>query len=155
MIVDALFPILEKLVKVINTQLKQVIHSPDSNLISSCLNIIHIFLNKDKVNLENKEKFPNPDKVIFTYVSFSIIWSLGANLHDTSRGVFGEFMRGQLRPHFPEFPDGDVFEYGLNLQTHCLQPFNEQIPHFQYNPKANFFDILVPTNDTVKYKYIL
>jgi dynein heavy chain, axonemal len=107
------------------------------------------------VNLKNDEKFPNPERTIFTYVSFSIIWSLGANLHDSSRPIFGEFFKGQIRQYFPEFPDGDVFEFGLNHNNHCLQPFNEQIPHFQYNPQANFFDILVPTNDTVKYKYIL
>jgi dynein heavy chain len=126
--VAALFPIFEKLLKVINTQLKQMIESQDANLITSCLNLIHIFLNKDKMNLTNVEKFPNPDKTVFTYVSFSVIWSLGANLHDSSRAIFGEFFRGQIRAHFPEFPDGDVYEYGLNVTSHCFQPWNEQIP---------------------------
>lgn len=60
-----------------------------------------------------------------------------------------------MRAHFPEFPDGDVFENGINANTHEFEPWSVQIPNFKFNPKVNFFDILVPTNDTVKYKYIL
>lgn len=92
---------------------------------------------------------------MYTYLSFCLIWSIGANLHDSSRPMFGEFLRGQMRQHFPEFPDGDVYEYGIHAEEHRLQPFSEQIPSFTFNPKLSFFDILVPTNDTVKYKYIL
>lgn len=113
-IVTAILPILEKLLNIIRKNLRQVIESQNSNLISSCLKMIHIFLNKDKINLENREQVPNPDKTVFTYVSFCIIWSLGANLHDSSRAMFGEFLRGQIRNFFAEFPDGDVFEYGIN-----------------------------------------
>jgi dynein heavy chain len=126
-----------------------------SNLISSCLNFIHIFLNKERIQLDNHDKCPYPEKAVWTYVSFSIIWSLGANLHDDCRQMFGEIVRGQIRPHFMEFPDGEVYEFGINLHSHQLQSWQEQIPTFVYDPKANFFDILVPTNDTVKFKYIL
>jgi dynein heavy chain len=119
------------------------------------LNMIHIFLNKDRIHLENKDKVPNPDKAVWTYVSFSIVWSLGANLHEHSRNTFGEFARGQIRNYFHEFPDGDVYEFGINPATHSLQSWSDQIPEFIYDAKANFFDILVPTNDTVKYKYLL
>jgi dynein heavy chain len=69
--------------------------------------------------------------------------------------MFGEFLRGQMRNYFPEFPDGDVFELGINALTHSYQSWNEQIPVFHYNKDISFFDILVPTNDTVKYKFIL
>lgn len=154
-ITDVLFPVIEKLINIIRKQCKQVVESQDCNLVTSCLNMVHIFLNKERINLENRDKVPNPDKTVFTYVSFSIIWSLGANLHDSSRLMFGEFLRGQMRQHFPEFPDHDVYEYGIDENNHVMQPWSEQIPSFQYNPKANFFDILVPTNDTVKYKYLL
>jgi len=89
------------------------------------LNLIHIFLNKEKINLENRDKVPNPDKTVFTYLSFSIVWSLGANLHDSSRALFGEFLRNQMKAHFSEFPDGDVYEYGIDATNHVLQPWQE------------------------------
>ena len=98
---------------------------------------------------------PTPEKTVFTYVAFSIVWSIGANLHDSSRSMFGEFLRQQIRNYFPEFPDGDVYEMGINSITHTFETWQKQIPTFTYNPAQSFFDILVPTNDTVKYKYIL
>lgn len=82
--------------------------------------MIHIFLDKERIHLDNRDKVPNPEKTIFTYTAFCIIWSLGANLHDTSRALFGENLRNQIRPHFPEFPDGDVYEFGINPMTHTL-----------------------------------
>lgn len=83
--------------------------------------MIHIFLNKERIHLENREKVPHPEKAVWTYVAFSIVWSLGANLHEDTRNMFGEFLRGQIRNHYHEFPDGDVFEYGINPTTHTLE----------------------------------
>ena len=154
-ICEMLLPIFEKLLGVIRKQLKMVIQATENNLITSCLNMIHIFLDQEKINLNNSDKVPYPEKTVFTYVGFSIVWSLGANLHDSSRAMFGEFLRGQMRNYFPEFPDGDVFELGINALTHSYQSWNEHIPVFHYNKDISFFDILVPTNDTVKYKFIL
>lgn len=154
-VTDILFPVIEKLLNTVRKQCKMVVESPDCNLVTSCLNLLTIYLNKDAIQLDNKDKVPNPEKTVFVYVSFSLIWSLGANLHDSSRPMFGEFLRGQMRQYWTEFPEGDVYEYGIESTDHRLQPFQEQIPGYQYNPKLSFFDILVPTNDTVKYKYLL
>ena len=34
-------------------------------------------------------------------------------------------------------------------------PGLDQVPSYEYDPQKRFFDILVPTSDTVKYKYVL
>ena len=54
----------------------------------------------------------------------------------------------------PEFPDGDVYEYGFDSMNK-FAPWTEQIPDFHYDPRKSFFEILVPTSDTVKYKFLL
>ena len=42
------------------------------------------------------------------------------------------------------------------MTTHKFQKWDEQITeHYHFDPKQSFFDILVPTNDTVKYKFLL
>jgi dynein heavy chain len=113
-VAEALTPILEKLLRQINQNFKQVIQSQDSNLVASCLSLISIFCNKDRLKLTDEERYPNPEKTVFIYVAFSIIWSIGANLHDKDRAVFGEHLRGQIKQYIPDFPDGDVYEQGLN-----------------------------------------
>mmetsp|Transcript_9795 Transcript_9795/g.9586 ORF Transcript_9795/g.9586 Transcript_9795/m.9586 type:complete len:148 (+) Transcript_9795:514-957(+) len=55
----------------------------------------------------------------------------------------------------PEFPEGDIFDYGIDQTTHKFEPWVDQVPQFEFDPKKKFFEILVPTTDTVKYKYIL
>lgn len=82
--------------------------------------MIYTFLGKDKINLENKEKVPAPERTVMTYLSFSIIWSLGANLHDTSRSLFSDKFKTCIRQYFPELPDGDVYEFGIDGASHVL-----------------------------------
>jgi len=60
-----------------------------------------------------------------------------------------------MQHYMPEFPDKDIYEQGIDMQNHKFEPWSEQIPNFEFDPKQNFFDILVPTPDTVKYKFIL
>ena len=54
-----------------------------------------------------------------------------------------------------EFPDGDIYDYGIDATTHRFDPWTEQIPMFEFDPNKSFFEIIVPTSDTVKYKYLL
>ena len=81
---------------------------------SSCLKLIQIFLNKDVIKLDDKEKVPEPENVIATYVAFAVVWSLGANLHESCRIIFGSYLKGEIGNHMDGFPDGDVYEYGIN-----------------------------------------
>lgn len=52
-----------------------------------------------------------------TYIVFSLIWSLGGNIHDSSRKKFSDAIKQEIFQIMPEFPDGDVFEYGIDSMT--------------------------------------
>ena len=50
----------------------------------------------------------------------------------------------------------DCYEQGIDPEAHKFSSWSEQITEqFVFDPKQSFFDILVPTNDTVKYKFLL
>jgi dynein heavy chain len=68
-----------------------------------------------------------------------------------------ESLRGELQKKFSDFnhEKDDLYELGLNQETHELRKWDEMIPDFKYDPNVEFFDILVPTSDTVKYKTVL
>lgn len=144
----------EVMLPLIRRQCREVIPSVDANLIKSCLTLLATFLGPDALDLR-KANLPNAEKTVMHYLSFALVWSLGANLHDASRATFGDALRAQMRKRFPEFPDGDVYEYGIDAEQHKLAPWSESIPDFVYDPAASFFEILVPTGDTVKYMYLL
>lgn len=143
-----------KLIIVIREECKELVESVNANLMQSCLNFIEAFLNPEVLDLK-KAQLIYPEKIVLTYLVFSLIWSLGANLHDNSRKTFSQAFRTEVVSIMPEFPEGDIYDYGIDPNTHRFEPWQEQIPSFEYDPSKKFFDILVPTTDTVKYKYIL
>ena len=149
----------ESLLKVFTTTLpqirkkcKEVIGSVDSNLVQSCLRILNAFLSS--LELKKKDAYADAKKVVSNYLVFSIVWSLGANLFDDSRSDFNALIKPQLKK-LTTLPDGDIYEIGINRSTHEFEPWTTQVPSFTYNPETSFFEILVPTSDTTKYKYIL
>lgn len=138
----------------IRKRCKQVVAAVEANLVQSYLSLLATFLGPDGADLR-KSSVTEPQRVLHTYLAFCAVWSLGANLQDSSRAAFGEALRPLIRKHFPEYPDGDVYEWGVDPEHHKLQPWADQLPSFNYDPKASFFEILVPTPDTVKYKFLL
>jgi len=54
-IVEVLYPTIEKLLNVISRQCKQIVDSPVCNLVTSLLQMITIYLSKEKIKLDNKD----------------------------------------------------------------------------------------------------
>ena len=156
-LVDNVNSICKDLLPQLRKKCKEVVPSVDANLIKSCLNLLQTFLGTETgIDLhKNADKIGNVQKAVLTYLAFSVIWSLGANLQDSSRSTFNDIFRVVMKKKFSEFPDGDSYEYGIDPENHKLVSWNEQIPSFNYNPNISFFEILVPTSDTVKYKFLL
>jgi len=130
-----------------------MIPSNASNLVGSCLKLISCFFNPERLDMK-KQSMPYPEKIVMVYLGFSLIWSLAANLHDESRRTFNKHFKTEILT-LMDFPEGDIYEFGIDDKMHRLQPWQEQRPQFQYEPEKSFFEILVPTSDTVKYKYLL
>ncbi|GJQ70897.1 hypothetical protein Trydic_g814 [Trypoxylus dichotomus] len=88
---------------------------------------------------------------------FSYIWSLGGNLHDTSMDKIETFIKDQ----FEEHPDSrlptsdDLLSVFMNVRKHRLDPWTKIMPTFEYNSETPFFEMLVPTSDTVRFGFIM
>jgi dynein heavy chain len=143
----------QKLLPFVRENCKEIIETVNANLVASCLNMIQAFMTEDTLE-KLKKTAVYPEKMVLTYIAFSLIWSLGANLHDSSRKKFSETIKAEILNILPEFPDGDVYDYGIDSMTK-FAPWTEQIPDFTFDPRKSFFEILVPTADTVKYKFLL
>ena len=98
----------------------------------------------------------SPEKDVRVFVIFSIVWSLGANIFDDMRKVFNRFMKSRITEIDSEFPDeGTVDDYGIEPTTHLFESWFNEVPKFECNPNASYFSILVPTADTVRYKFLI
>ena len=101
-------------------------------------------------------------EVINALLVWSFAWSLGASIADSSREKFSEYCRRTfshlVAPRFALLLQ-DLYGTYIDL---CSTPsfrsaksWSTLIPTFQYDAKTPYFDILVPTIDTTRYKYIL
>jgi dynein heavy chain len=130
-ILDTIRTLSTLMMKLLRRECKEMVPSVDSNLIQSMLNFLTIFFGENGfLDLKKASTLTNPDKAMMTYVSFSLIWSLGANIHDETRGKFSENFKLQIRKKFPEFPDGDIYDFGIDKELHRLEPWDNQKPDF-------------------------
>lgn len=88
---------------------------------------------------------------------FSYIWSIGGNLIDVCWDSFDSFVRGQMEDN-PEMKlpsNGDLYNYYMDFDNKRFETWEKIIPSFKYDPELPFFEILVPTIDTVRYGYVM
>jgi hypothetical protein len=86
------------MVPYIRKNCKEMVASVDANIVSSLLTLIGCFLGIDAGKLDlNKSQLPELYTVVFYYLSFSLCWSLGANLHDSSRALFSDKLRSVMK----------------------------------------------------------
>ncbi|XP_054276499.1 dynein axonemal heavy chain 6-like [Macrosteles quadrilineatus] len=88
---------------------------------------------------------------------FSYIWSVGGNLIDSSRETFEKFVHDQFEDNpDAQLPAGcDLWDLYLNVAQRRLEPWVRITPAYKYDPQTPFFEMLVPTVDTVRFGYIM
>nr|XP_033183004.1 dynein heavy chain 6, axonemal [Bombus vancouverensis nearcticus] len=87
---------------------------------------------------------------------FAYLWAVGGNVNDASRNVFEAFVRKQFEDDEDAFlPSIDLWEIYVNVQQHRLDSWTDIMPQFIYDSEVPFFDILVPTVDTVRFGYLM
>jgi dynein heavy chain len=156
MIVNGVKTIFERCLDTVTRQCRQVIQAENVNLLASCLKLISALILNDEVGDLHKTTIFQPERMIQTYVVFSLIWSLGANIHDDSRKNFCRAFVDQVAQVFTDLSlEADVYEMGLDRKMHRFETWDEQLKSYNYDKAQSFFEILVPTSDTTKYQFIL
>ncbi|XP_033099985.1 dynein heavy chain 6, axonemal-like [Anneissia japonica] len=95
--------------------------------------------------------------LICTTFVFSYVWAVGGNLLDNSWDAFDSFVRNQFEDNgeakLPQ--NGDLWSAYMDFDTKRMDMWEKIIPTFKYNPEVPFFEMLVPTLDTVRFGYMM
>ncbi|TPX75806.1 hypothetical protein CcCBS67573_g02914 [Chytriomyces confervae] len=135
---------------------KEYIKSVNFNLVVSLCNIISCFVENPEVNFT----LAIADlKVLFSHIFvFSFVWSVGGNLADGNQDLFDTFLRDTLEAKpiaDVAMPSMSIFSYYVHIKKRNFGQWDELVPSFVYNPEIPYFRMIVPTQDTVKYSYLL
>ncbi|CAB0031813.1 unnamed protein product [Trichogramma brassicae] len=84
---------------------------------------------------------------------FSYIWSIGGNVVDGSRETFEYFVRelfdNDVNANLPS--SSDLWDLFVNTQDKRMEVWKKLMPTFTFDPAVPFFEVLVPTIDTVRF----
>ncbi|CAH8871669.1 unnamed protein product [Trichobilharzia szidati] len=88
---------------------------------------------------------------------FSLLWGLAGNLIDANwdscdafiRNLFDDLGDARLPQH------ADLWSCYVDMDTRRMDNWDKMLGTFIYNKKIPFFDMIVPTVDTVRYGYML
>eukprot|EP00796_Vickermania_ingenoplastis_P004622 gene4627-3332_t len=86
--------------------------------------------------------------------AFSFFWSIGGNVDQSTMESFDTMARTVLETVLRIPNHGFVYDFMIDFNTRMLIPWESKLSDFVYDEKTPFFDILVPTVDTVRYSYI-
>ncbi|XP_066516038.1 dynein axonemal heavy chain 6 isoform X2 [Hoplias malabaricus] len=88
---------------------------------------------------------------------FCYLWAVGGNLTDSCWDAFDSFVRHQFEENSnSKLPSGgDLWSVYMDFENMRLEPWERVIPYFKYNRETPFFEMLVPTTDTVRYGYLM
>lgn len=123
--------------------------------IARCIcNFLEYLFTSHKQAVPIQEKKEVWSKKVLAYFGFAFIWGFGAAYKPNALRFVDNLLRdffGKL--HIPMAET--VFEYYFNEKEQRYVHWSRLVPAFIYEPKTPFFQIMVPTVETVRYTTIL
>eukprot|EP00898_Chlorokybus_atmophyticus_P006606 jgi/Chlat1/6947/Chrsp52S06617 len=133
---------------------KEDIPSVNINLVISLMYLMQTLLSPGR-GLDFARPPEELHLVVGRLFAFAYVWSLGGNLTALSHEKFDEFVRERLAP-IAQFPgQGNVFDYYVDYKEGALQAWEDVVPAFKFSKSVPYFQMLVPTIDTVRYSFLL
>jgi len=135
--------------KFIRSNCRENVATVDFNLVISTLNLLDSFLCEARgIKTDNITDLLRP---IF---GFCFVWGFGGNLHDSSLKKFDEYARSAL-DSITQFPfGGTVYDFFVDVKTSRFVPWSGIIKNFIYSRDLPFFDLVVPTVDMTRVKFL-
>jgi dynein heavy chain len=138
----------------VRLECKETIPSVNINLVTSCTMLMQSLMDPKKgldlnMNSETWEPYLNH------LFAFSMTWSLGGNIDESSTDRFDEFIRLTLSACivFPS-SSGTIFEYYVD-EFGTFRPWEEIVQNFTYREDVPYFQLMVPTVDMCRYTVLL
>jgi dynein heavy chain len=94
-------------------------------------------------------------KVLTAHFIFAVIWGLGGGVSNVNNPE----IQSAIEETFSDFtfPRSEcVFDHMIHPDTQqSFISWSTKVPEFEFDKEAQFFDLQVPTIDTLKYSYVI
>ena len=124
----------------------------DVQVVTSLCNLLLSLMKKHNVDWERPEA--DLKVILGNMFSFAYVWSVGGAIAIDGHEVFDEFMRGHRAFERVRFGAGKVFDVFVDKDGQ-FKKWADVVPEFVYNARTPYFQMVVPTVDTVRFAYLL
>jgi len=143
----------------IRRECRENVQSTDTGLVMNMLNLLASMLpvipkTEAQTDEEHAElQLARMTEMFNPCMLFSFVWGLGGNLHDTSLAKFDTWVRENVfrMTNYPE--EGSVYDY-IITDDGKYKLWADVVLPFEYDPEASFFNLIVPTVDTTRVKWL-
>ncbi len=110
----------------------------------------------DDIEGEKERQRKKTETHVRMWAAFSCIWTMGGNLHESSRPQFNDFIKPLLKDMCPNIPeDADMYNYLIDDNEVQWITFRSVVPDYVFKADEPFFNILVPTIETTQQRLLL
>jgi len=127
----------------------------EANLVHSIVKIIEMILRNSNFKMKDLSE-ESVKKALDKIFIFSFIWGVSSSIDPSSLTKFETFMTSMIPPS--DLPRGSLYDSFLSYASKPegeFVPWVEITPPFVYSKEKNYFDLIVPTKDTVRYSWFL
>jgi len=130
----------------------------DNNIVQSCFRIMDCYLldyYENEIKKVPDEKVSDLLSMLPQLFFFSSVWSIGTTTNLAGRKKFDKWFRDKIPRLGIDFPaENMVYDYSFNLTTKTWMPWLETIKEYVVDIKMSYNEIVVPTIDSVRSKFI-
>lgn len=117
-----------------------------------CTILKSLILEIQNINLMEEDDIKAYICKIFVWAT---LWSIGSNLMEASRVLLERQMRKIIEKlESVNLPSDSLWEFRINPVAKVWEKWEKIIPPFIFDPNMPFFEMLVPTSDTVRFGYV-
>ncbi len=154
---------LDAIIDFLRYECKEKVASSNNQITAELCNLIASMLIRENVGAaegEGPAKMLAEDQDLMNaLIVWSIAWSVGANIIDTDREKFADFCKKRFKslliPKFIALLNDGIYDMYLDLNKKEVRSWQSLLPDFRYDTDVPYFNILVPTVETTKYRYVL
>lgn len=152
---------LEVSLEYIKKNLKELVPTSINNLVASLMRIMDCFLadyKETEIKKISQEDIEIVESMLEGFFIFALIWSIGCVVDLDSRLKFNTFLRDKQKEKSSSFQlpeEKSVFDYSFMLETKTWQLWSESFKDFQIDGKLLYHEIMIPTNDSTRNKYLI
>jgi dynein heavy chain len=133
----------------------EYIPTVDINLVTSVCSIFQSLTDPELggkgIQWDNVEE---ADKVLGLTFAFAYTWAIGGNTNPEGVEAFDDFVHTELEDSV-KLPGTSMYDSFVDIAQGQMEPWKNVVPEFKYDPAASFFSILVPTQDTVRFSFVM